>query len=618
MKPHLKLIVLSILLVKFSFSQTGSLTNPFTNLSQAAAVTLSGNYYFSINGYNFSTEVDASGFTMVAIDFGNGSGTLPQGSALTSTTRGILSASILGNIGFFNQTKLTGPSVNFISSNQMIANRIKNFKPICIGNADYFYPSDWVDNGSTTATQFSNASCTPSANYSATLAQIVFHGCGNPYSLHWLSEAGQIRQEWHVGNIAPSASLRLWIKTTCPPPADPGFGINSWNVNAYSYDKINTSANNFVEDFNSLSTLSTSSKFVNYGYYTDNNVSINTSANWNIGNNPSTSSTWNGCSLKNDYFVTQFRRKGFPSGFYKISLPFNDDGIKIYLNGTEIYSFNGCCTDKGVVFQGALCSTSELEIRMIERIDASRLVLNIESIPWPVDAGSNATVIGNTANTIGVILNTPIAALTSNSWTSSPASTIGATVPTSVIPTETTTYTLTSIANGCSYSDQVTLEVFEYLPVELLSFDVNCIEENSKEITWSTASERNSAYFTIEKSSDGIDWKEINKVKAAGNSTSILQYSIIDNVIDYNTVYYRLNQVDTDGKSKLYDAQSVICSDNEMLRIYPNPTYDGKFNLSKEIEYTIFDSVGNKINSIEKSGVYMILIEGKLYKLINL
>ena len=617
MKPHLNLIVLSILLVKFcSFSQTGTSTEPFTSLQQSSAVTVPGIYYFNIGGNSFSTQVDAAGFAMVAIDFGNGSGTLPQGAALTSTTRGILSASILGNIGFFNQTKLTGPSINYISSNHMIANRIKNFKPISIGNVDN-YSTDWVNNGSTTGTGFTTT-CTPSSSYNATLAQIIYHACGNFYGLHWMPSGGDVKQEWHVGNIAPSASMRLWIKTTCTPPADPGFGINKWNVNAYSYDKINTSANNFVEDFNSLSTLPTSTKFVNYGHYTDNSVSINTVANWNLGNNPSTSSTWNGCSLKNDYFVTRFRRKGFPSGFYKISLPHNDDGIKIYLNGSEIYSFNGCCTDKGVIFQGALCSTSELEIRMIERIDASRLVLNIESIPWPVDAGANATVIGNTTNSIGTIVNTANAALTSNTWTSSPSSSISSSVPVSVTPLETTTYTLTSVANGCTFTDQVLLEVFGVLPVELLSFDVNCVEENSKEISWSTASERNSDYFSIEKSSDGIDWIEINRVEAAGNSTSILQYSLIDSASDENTVYYRLNQVDNDGKSKLYDAVSAICKEGETIRVFPNPTTDGKFSLSKDVEYEIFDNIGNKINTIEKSGIYFILVEGKLYKLINL
>ncbi|MBP6090465.1 MAG: hypothetical protein KA521_04365 [Crocinitomicaceae bacterium] len=618
MKPHLNLIVLSILLVKFcSFSQNGTPTNPFTSLQQSSAVTIPGTYYFTIGGNSFSTQVDAAGFAMVAIDFGNGIGTLPQGSALTSSARGILSSSILGNIGFFNQTKLTGPSINYISSNQMIANRIKNFKPISIGDVDYFYPTDWVNNGSTSGTGFTTT-CTPSSSYNATLAQIIFHACGNFYGLHWIPSGGDVRQEWHVGNIAPSASMRLWIKTTCSPPADPGFGINSWNVNAYSYDKTNTISNTNIDDFNNLSSLSSSTKFVNYGYYTDNSLSINTSSNWNSSNNPSTSSTWSGCTLKNDYFVTQFRRKGFTPGFYKISLPYNADGMKIYLNGSEIYSFNGCCTNKGVVFQGALCSSSELEIRMLEKIDECKLVLNIEPIPWPVDAGANATVIGNTTHSIGTIVNTPNAASTSNTWASSPSSTISSSVPVSVTPLETTTYTLTSVANGCSYTDQVTLEVFGVLPVELLSFDVNCVEDNSKEIKWSTASERNSAYFSIEKSNDGIDWKEINRVEAAGNSTSIIQYAMIDNVIDDNTVYYRLNQFDNDGKSKLHDAVSAICKEGETIRIFPNPTTDGNFSLSKDVEYTIFDSVGNKINSIEKSGVYMLLIEGKLYKLVNL
>jgi hypothetical protein len=144
------------------------------------------------------------------------------------------------------------------------------------------------------------------------------------------------------------------------------------------------------------------------------------------------------------------------------------------------------------------------------------------------------------------------------------------------------------------------------------------VGENLKEISWSTASERNSAYFSIEKSSDGINWNEINKVQAAGNSTSILQYSMIDNFKDENTIYYRLNQVDNDGKSILYNPESAICIEDETIRIFPNPTSDGKFTLSKEVDYDIFDSVGNKINSIEKSGVYLILIEGKLYKLINL
>lgn len=306
-------------------------------------------------------------------------------------------------------------------------------------------------------------------------------------------------------------------------------------------------------------------------------------------------------------------------GFYKISLPYNDNGVKIFLNGVEIYSFNGCCTNKGVVFQGALCASSELEIRMIEYLSNSKLVLNIESIPWPVNAGVDADVIGGETNSIGLIVNSANASLlTSNTWISSPSSSIASNVPASVAPTETTTYTLNSIANGCTFTDQVTLFVIGLLPVEIISFNVNCIDENKKEISWSTASEHNAAFFIVEKSSDGSEWKVINKIEAAGNSSSRIDYSITDYSISENTVYYRLKQVDRDGVYKMYDAKSIYCLEEDEIRIYPNPTSDGKFTISKDVEYTIFDSVGNKINSIEKSGVYLILIEGKLFKLINL
>ena len=610
-----------LLFVFFSFPvfcQTGTALDPFTSISNASSVSSAGSYFFNIGGQSFSTFVDANGYTLVAIDFGGSTGIIPTTSSLTTSSRGLLAPQIFKNLDFFNEVKLTGPTINYVSTNQLSVNRLKNFKPLMRGISDNSYSTDWTNNGGSGTTQFTS-SCVGQIPPGITntdsikLSQLVFHACGNVNGIHWMPWCNSTSEKYNIGNISSSASFKLWIKTTCQPPIDPGFGLNQWNVNGYSYNENNTTS-----DFNSLSNLSSSNGFINYGYYTDMNLNIATVNKWANTSNPSTASNWNGCVLKNDNFVAQFRRKGFPSGFYKISLPYNDDGVKIFLNGSEIYSLNECCLDRGVVFQGALCSTSELEIRMIEVSGGSRLNLNIEPIPWPVDAGTNTTVIGNTTNSIGTIVNTTNAALTYNSWMSSPTSTIGATVPTSVIPTETTTYTLTSVANGCTYSDQVTLEVFEYLPVELLSFDVNCVGENLKEISWSTASERNSAYFSIEKSSDGINWNEINKVQAAGNSTSILQYSMIDNFKDENTIYYRLNQVDNDGKSILHNPESAICIEDETIRIFPNPTSDGKFTLSKEVDYEMFDSVGNKINSIEKSGVYLIVIEGKLYKLINL
>jgi hypothetical protein len=114
------------------------------------------------------------------------------------------------------------------------------------------------------------------------------------------------------------------------------------------------------------------------------------------------------------------------------------------------------------------------------------------------------------------------------------------------------------------------------LPVELTQFSATC-SENATNINWQTASEHNSAYFEVLKSRDGESWNSLATVDAAGNSSEAINYSISDNK-DVTTVYYKLNQVDKDGKSKEYGPISANCSENTSLYISPNPT-NGEFNL---------------------------------------
>jgi hypothetical protein len=111
------------------------------------------------------------------------------------------------------------------------------------------------------------------------------------------------------------------------------------------------------------------------------------------------------------------------------------------------------------------------------------------------------------------------------------------------------------------------------LPVELTTFNANCTE-NATTINWQTASEHNSAYFEVEKSRDGSIWNLIETVSAAGNSTSLIDYSIIDSEKAMEVVYYRLNQVDIDGASKIYGPISVSCDEtiDFTATIFPNPT----------------------------------------------
>ncbi len=111
------------------------------------------------------------------------------------------------------------------------------------------------------------------------------------------------------------------------------------------------------------------------------------------------------------------------------------------------------------------------------------------------------------------------------------------------------------------------------LPVELTTFNANCTE-NGNAISWQTASEHNSAYFEVEKSRDGANWSVVETVAGAGNSNEIINYSIIDEEKASTIVYYRLNQVDQDGISKIYGPISAACNADIDFNahVFPNPT----------------------------------------------
>ena len=111
------------------------------------------------------------------------------------------------------------------------------------------------------------------------------------------------------------------------------------------------------------------------------------------------------------------------------------------------------------------------------------------------------------------------------------------------------------------------------LPVELMNFSGNCAD-GQVNLEWQTASEHNSLYFEVEKSRDGENWQVLSTVPSAGNSTELLTYQAVDAHAGEGNNYYRLNQVDIDGASKLYDLINVSCSAGSKgyFSTYPNPT----------------------------------------------
>lgn len=128
------------------------------------------------------------------------------------------------------------------------------------------------------------------------------------------------------------------------------------------------------------------------------------------------------------------------------------------------------------------------------------------------------------------------------------------------------------------------------LPVEMLELFAICTSQNI-EILWSTASETNSSHFVVEYSLDAVNWNYLGSVRAAGNSNSLLNYKFSSN--QKEAAYFRLIQVDFDGKEAIYGPILNPCKDVSKLltKVYPNP-FNQEINL-------IIDDAQNEFFVIE-------------------
>jgi hypothetical protein len=179
-------------------------------------------------------------------------------------------------------------------------------------------------------------------------------------------------------------------------------------------------------------------------------------------------------------------------------------------------------------------------------------------------------------------------------------------IPTNITSSTAGTNTLAVVGYTGTFSPFAVGEGSSPLPVELVSFHANCTDQGVA-LTWQTASEHSSAYFDVERSEDSQNWSLLEQVAAAGNSTSLLSYSILDSEIVRKTVYYRLNQVDFDGANKRYNPIYMNCGNmGNVITTYPNPSTDDGFQLLFEnslgeriIGLNILDALGNLVYTKE-------------------
>jgi hypothetical protein len=138
-------------------------------------------------------------------------------------------------------------------------------------------------------------------------------------------------------------------------------------------------------------------------------------------------------------------------------------------------------------------------------------------------------------------------------------------------------------------------------PVELVCSNINCAlpltllafqgaaEETGNLLEWQTTSEVNVKGFFVQQSPDGLAWKDLGFIESQGIGAGVNHYSYLDNEPLSRITYYRIRQVDEDGRawhSKLISIRNNQVSNRFDLMIFPNPVTEGQLRVSASSGFT--------------------------------
>lgn len=138
----------------------------------------------------------------------------------------------------------------------------------------------------------------------------------------------------------------------------------------------------------------------------------------------------------------------------------------------------------------------------------------------------------------------------------------------------------------------------EPLPVTFSNFHAEA-KKGYNDISFTTVTEVNNDYFDIERSSDGMNYKSINRISGQGTSFEKNQYNYRDFEYNKSLNYYRIRQVDFDGTSSVSDIKVVINDEKGHTYIHPTVT-DGYVQINTQEDtyrLDVFDSSGHRVKS---------------------
>ncbi|MBD2713974.1 right-handed parallel beta-helix repeat-containing protein [Microvirga sp. STR05] len=188
------------------------------------------------------------------------------------------------------------------------------------------------------------------------------------------------------------------------------------------------------------------------------------------------------------------------------------------------------------------------------------------------------------------------------------------------------------------FSSNILISQNTPLPVELKTFDVTAQRFDAK-LAWSTASEKNNDHFDVERSFDGRTFERVIQVRGQGTTSQTTTYTFTDANIGskyQGLVYYRLQQVDTDGTAVYSPVRTVSfaarAAAEVKLSVFPNPATSQDRTATLDLttlpagayQATLLDATGrtmgtypvqggvNKVLNIQAlpSGAYIVLVRG--------
>lgn len=319
-------------------------------------------------------------------------------------------------------------------------------------------------------------------------------------------------------------------------------------------------------------------------------------------------------------------------GIWNPTIPFNSSGTQSMIqcltpscsNQTVAFTFNlsrssGACPLTG----GCNCTWATSTCLRLNGWNVTLQGRSLETLSETI-TGNGTTTIAAVCNGTVTLNPTPQYGVSPFTYLWSPGLQTTPTITYSPVAPGTVTFNCL-VTDACGGTRTASFAVTNncVLPIELTSFDLN-YNGTECEINWSTASEKNSDYFLIEKSVNGGSFQLVEKVNAAGNSTEKLNYKVIDDSPEKNAAnLYRLRLFDKGSNKETYETFKVLntnSSSTERISVRPNPARNEielllTKELSKgEISMFVYDNTGREVlkvvtNQTNKSLPYKLNIE---------